>query len=64
MYEEMKMILEIKKIMEDVIIKVLVICVCIFVLLGYFEFIYIEMKELVLIFEIKKVIVNFFGVVL
>lgn len=57
------MIKEIKKIMEDDSIVVFVICVCILVLLVYFELVYIEIKEVVLIEEVKAVILVFLGVV-
>lgn len=49
----MKMINEIKKIMEDNIIKVFVMCVCILVVSGYFESVYIEVdKEGIIVKEI------------
>lgn len=63
-YEEMKMTLETKKIMEDATIKVSATCVRIPVLSGHSESIYIETKELASISEIKKAIANFPGAVL
>ncbi|HEO2735116.1 TPA: aspartate-semialdehyde dehydrogenase [Streptococcus agalactiae] len=58
-YEEMKMTLETKKIMEDATIKVSATCVRIPVLSGHSESIYIETKELASISEIKKAIADF-----
>lgn len=65
MFEEMKMINEMKKIMYMFELEVVVICVCLLVVLGYFEFVYIEVeKEGVIVVELKSLFVNVEGIVL
>ncbi len=63
-YEEMKMTMETKKIMEDDSIAVSATCVRIPVLVGHSESIYIETKKEPNISDIKRLIAEFPGAVL
>jgi aspartate-semialdehyde dehydrogenase len=63
-YEEMKMTLETKKIMEDNAIAVSATCVRVPVLVGHSESVYIETKEVADIDKVKSLISEFPGTVL
>lgn len=53
-----------KKILEDENLKMVVICVCVLVVLGYLELVYIELEKEVSVVEIKGILMDVLGVIL
>lgn len=54
-----------KKIMNMFELLVVVICVCLLVVIGYLELVYIEIeKDGVMVVDVKNLLVDVFGIVL